>query len=54
MASKAKATKRPRLDSDRVKKLFKSLKSISAVAKKVGASYVGVRLNLIASGAYKA
>ena len=42
-----KTIKRPRIDSARVKSLFKSLKSITKVAAKVGASYAGVRNNLI-------
>lgn len=50
----SKTTKRPRINSERAKKLFKSNKSITKTAKALGASYVGTRLNLIASGAYKA
>jgi hypothetical protein len=50
----SKTTKRPRINSKRAKKLFKSLKSITKVAKKLGATYVGTRLNLLRSGAYKA
>lgn len=48
--AKKKAVKRSRLNADRVKSLYKSLKSISAVAKKIGASYVGVRRNLLTQG----
>lgn len=51
MATKKVARKR--LNADRVKSLYKSGKtkgSISAVAAKIGASYVGVRRNLLAQG----
>lgn len=48
--AKKKAVKRSRLNADRVKSLYKSLKSITAVAKKIGASYVGVRRNLLSQG----
>lgn len=42
----AKTTKRHRLNPARVKSLFKKLKSISAVAKRMGASYMGIRRQL--------
>lgn len=42
-----KQIKRPRLNDARVKKLFKSSKSITKVAAQVGGSYAGVRNNLI-------
>lgn len=45
MATK-KTTKRHRLNPVRIKTLFRKLKSISAVAKKIGASYMGVRRQL--------
>lgn len=48
--AKRKAIKRARLNSDRVKKLYKELKSISKVAQRVGASYMGVRRNLLVNG----
>lgn len=46
----AKKVARKRLNADRVKSLYKKLKSISAVAKRIGASYVGVRRNLLSQG----
>lgn len=50
MASKKKAVKRTQLNDERLKKLFRKLKSVAKVAAKVGASYVGVRRNLIRQG----
>lgn len=44
-------SKKPRLDAVKIAKLYKAQargkKSIQAIADKIGASYVGVRLNLI-------
>lgn len=51
--AKKQASKRPRLNDARVKKLFKSSKSITKVAKKIGGSYAGVRNNLIRQGIIK-
>lgn len=45
--AKKQTVKRPRINSARAKQLFKSTKSITKVAAKLGASYAGVRNNLI-------
>jgi hypothetical protein len=49
----AKTTKRPRLNADKIKKVFKATKSITKTAVKVGGSYAGVRNNLIRQGVLK-
>jgi hypothetical protein len=51
--AKKQATKRPRLNDEKVKSLFKKLKSVTQVAEKVGGSYAGVRNNLIRQGVIK-
>lgn len=45
-----KTVKRTRLNDARLKKLFRKFKSVAKVAAKVGASYVGVRRNLLRQG----
>lgn len=48
-----KTIERPRINSARAKKLYKSTKSITKVASKLGASYAGVYNNLIRQGVIK-
>lgn len=54
MAKKTTTTKRNRLNPARIKTLYRKMKSVSGVAKKVGASYMGVRRQLIVQKLIKA
>jgi hypothetical protein len=45
---KTKKSVRNRLNPTKVKNLYARLKSVGAVAKELGASYMGIRRNLLA------